>query len=687
MKRSILLITLALLSISLSAKTVQVYGIHYSLDESNKVAEVVKIAQSYYYGNMVIPNSIQYEGINYDVTSIGYHGFFACSQLTSIIIGDNVVSIGEQAFSNCKELSYVQMGKNVETIGNAAFSMCQSLTSIIIPKSVKNIGKNAFYMSDNLQKVYCLAYEVPQAKDYCFSTPQVRTLYVPESSMDKYKETVPWKNFGKIIPLLDKYNLIYNIDGEEYKRHEMEFFTTITPEPYPTKEGYTFSGWSEIPESMPAEDVTITGSFIVNNYNLKYLVDGVEYKTYMIDFGKPVTPETEPTKEGYTFSGWSEIPKTMPAADVIIIGSFIINKYTLKYEIDGEEYKTYSIEYGASVNPENKPEKEGYTFSGWSGLPNVMPSHDVTVTGSFNINQYTITYMIDGEVYKTVKYEYGATIVPEPEPTKDGCKFSGWSEIPEVMPAHNVTVNGAFIDGRHSITYMVDEQVYKTERFEVGTNIVPEAPPTKEGYTFSGWSEIPEVMPDQDITVTGTFVPNKYTITYMLDGEVYQTVEYEYGKKITPVSRPEGNYETFVWEGLPSTMPAHDVVVTANYTEAKSHKMVLSFKSGDKVTFVLSDKPVLTFAGDKLIVESSTGTIEYLRSDIDDFHFDEIETSVESIEYAGDDNVTIYDMNGRVVAKLGNESFDSAKTYLNAFKQGMYIIKIGNKQTIKYLKK
>ena len=150
---------------------------------------------------------------------------------------------------------------------------------------------------------------------------------------------------------------------------------------------------------------------------LTYLVDNEEYKTYELIYGEVITPEPAPTKEGYTFSGWSEIPETMPAHDVTVTGTFAINKYKLTYVIDGEEYKSYELEYGATITPEPAPTKEGYTFSGWSEIPETMPAHDVTVTGSFTKGAYILTYMVDGEVYKTMSYDYGATITPEPAPT------------------------------------------------------------------------------------------------------------------------------------------------------------------------------------------------------------------------------------------------------------------------------
>ena len=148
--------------------------------------------------------------------------------------------------------------------------------------------------------------------------------------------------------------------------------------------------------------MTVTGSFSINKYKLTYTVDGIEYKSYDIEYGATITPEPAPTKEGYTFSGWSTIPETMPAHDVTISGTFIINKYKLTYIVDGVEYKSYDIEYGATITPEAEPTKEGYTFSGWSTIPTTMPAYDVTITGSFTKGAYKLTYMLDGVVYKTI---------------------------------------------------------------------------------------------------------------------------------------------------------------------------------------------------------------------------------------------------------------------------------------------
>ena len=196
-------------------------------------------------------------------------------------------------------------------------------------------------------------------------------------------------------------------------------------------------------------------------YTITYMVDGVAYETQSYKAGAEVSALANPQKEGYTFSGWDGVPTEMPDHDVVVTGSFSVNSYTLTYVLDGETYQTFTIVYGEQPTTVTVPDREGYTFSGWEGLPSTMPANDVTVTGSYIVNTYTLTYVLDGETYGTFTVAYGEHPTIVPDPTREGYTFEGWEGIPGTMPAHDVVVTGHFtpisairdiaVDGSHVV--------------------------------------------------------------------------------------------------------------------------------------------------------------------------------------------------------------------------------------------
>ena len=182
------------------------------------------------------------------------------------------------------------------------------------------------------------------------------------------------------------FTLKFVFEGETLCEQFVRKGTSINAPNVQEKEGYSFSGWGEVPAKMPAKDLTFTGNYIINKYNLVYMIDGVEFNKTSVEFGSTITALEVPTKKGYTFSGWNEVPSTMPAKDVTIEGSFSINTYTITYMVDGEVYATEQITYGSTITLKDDPVKEGYIFSGWSEAPETMPAEDVVIEGTFTVD-------------------------------------------------------------------------------------------------------------------------------------------------------------------------------------------------------------------------------------------------------------------------------------------------------------
>ena len=105
-------------------------SIYYNWINDNKELAVTYLGSSYtaypnrYSGNLVIPESVVYEGNTYSVTSIGNDAFTYCSGLTSVIIPYSVTSIGDNVFEYCRSLSSVNIPNSVTSIGSRAFSYC-----------------------------------------------------------------------------------------------------------------------------------------------------------------------------------------------------------------------------------------------------------------------------------------------------------------------------------------------------------------------------------------------------------------------------------------------------------------------------------------------------------------------------------------------------------------------------------
>jgi uncharacterized repeat protein (TIGR02543 family) len=289
-----------------------------------------------------------------------------------------------------------------------------------------------------------------------------------------------------------------------------DYGTPITA-PTLTREGYTFKGWDkEIPETMPADNITVKAQWEINQYTIAFDTNGgSEIAPITQDYGTEITAPDNPTRKGYTFKGWDkEIPKTMPAENMTVKAQWEINQYTIAFDTNGgSEIAPITQDYGTEITAPDNPTRKGYTFKGWDKeIPETMPAENITVKAQWEINQYTITFDTNGgSEIAPITQDYGTEITAPDNPTRKGYTFKGWDkEIPETMPAENITVKAQWEINQYTITFDTNggsEIAPITQDY--GTEITAPDNPTRKGYTFKGWDkEIPKTMPAENITIT-----------------------------------------------------------------------------------------------------------------------------------------------------------------------------------------
>ena len=231
-----------------------------------------------------------------------------------------------------------------------------------------------------------------------------------------------------------------------------DYGTPITA-PTLTREGYTFKGWDkEIPETMPADNITVKAQWEINQYTIAFDTNGgSEIAPITQDYGTEITAPDNPTRKGYTFKGWDkEIPETMPAENITVKAQWEINQYTIAFDTNGgSEIAPITQDYGTEITAPDNPTRKGYTFKGWDKeIPKTMPAENITVKAQWEINQYTISFDTNGgSEIDSITQDYGTAITAPADPTRKGYTFKGWDkEIPETMPAENITITARWKD-------------------------------------------------------------------------------------------------------------------------------------------------------------------------------------------------------------------------------------------------
>ena len=280
--------------------------------------------------------------------------------------------------------------------------------------------------------------------------------------------------------------------GSEIAPITQDYGTHITAPADPTREGYTFIGWDrEIPTTMPAENMTVTAQWEINRHTITFdTAGGSKIAPITQDYGTNIAAPADPTREGYTFIGWDrKIPETMPAENMTVTAQWEIDRYTITFDTaGGSEIAPITQEYGTHITAPADPTREGYTFIGWdTEIPTTMPAENITLkaqwrdsekpTGEIKISENSWKAFLNnitfGLFFKdtqtvtitaadnsgTVFVSYLVTDRDLSETELKSLVFGGYEEPFRIDPNGEYIVYAMLVDESLNITYLRSDRI------------------------------------------------------------------------------------------------------------------------------------------------------------------------------------------------------------------------------------
>ena len=413
-------------------------------------------------------------------------------------------------------------------------------------------------------------------------------------------------------------------------------------------DGYSFVNWTaggtEVSTKNPYEfdlaaNTALTANFQANKYPVVFKNEGTEDKKYDLDFASEIKAPENPTKEGYTFLGWfADKTKFVEGATVPVNGityeaKWQINQYTITFNTDGgSEVAAITQDYASAITAPENPTKTGYTFAGWdSEIPTTMPAENKTITATWQINQYTLSFDLndgDSEAIAEITADYNSDVTKPADPTRTGYTFAGWSpEFTGKVPAGDTTYEAQWTINQYTITFDTDggsEVEPITQDYE--SAITAPENPSKTGYTFAGWyPKLPEKMPFNGFNTKAIWTINSHVVIYEVDGVVYSKETLEYGSEINAPANPSKPGWVFIgWESdyTGTTVPDYDVtykaqwkqdIITMRFVFWDDNKVEYQYKPGEEITEIpeVPAREGYTFKGwDKTIPEVMPEDVE-----------------------------------------------------------------------------
>ena len=335
------------------------------------------------------------------------------------------------------------------------------------------------------------------------------------------------------------YNATFYVDGEEYRVVPTKVGEQIVAPEAPSKQGYTFTGWTPEVGTMGIEDISFNAVFSAGTvaYTVEtYVMDvtgnygdaAIENKSATTGETVSVTPEA---REGFSVAAESVLSGEVKADGSLVLKVYYSrNQY--KLTVDGNVTNVY---YGAAISVAEPAAREGYTFAGWDrDVPETMPASDVTLVSQWNENDADYTAynaakaaaeakQAEANFDKTYTAESRQALADALAKDVSGKKYTQQGEVDAAAKAINDAVTALELM-TYKATFYVDGAEYKVVTAKVGEAIAKPDDPSKTGYVFTGWDPEVGTMGTEDISFNAKFSAGEvsYTVeTYVmgLDGQ------------------------------------------------------------------------------------------------------------------------------------------------------------------------
>ena len=397
-----------------------------------------------------IPNS---------VTNIGVSAFSGCQNLNTIIIPNGVTSIGGGAFNGCQALTSINIPEGVTSIENFTFEGCNNLASITIPKNVTRIGEYAFFNCSNLTSIV-----IPKgvtsiggsAFDHCTS---ISSITIPEGVTCIGSHAFYDCNGLTTIKIPESvteigYHAFDTRSSLSAVKVGMKNPVELLPGtfwgcatlyvPYGCKAAYqSAEHWQDFREIIECNFSEVDNQFIAAGYSTTIEIGVNNFETNLVGFQMDLAL---PEGVGIDKAGCTLSSRITDENQELTIGKL----ESSAYRITSTSLSLTPISGNDGTLLNLKLIAADGCVGGQATISNIIFStaeSEKIIMGdkTFDISiLYNLTYKVDGQEYKDTCVAYGSELTPEAEPTKEGNTFGGWSEIPETMPNHDVEITGRF---------------------------------------------------------------------------------------------------------------------------------------------------------------------------------------------------------------------------------------------------